>query len=76
MKKYEIALMGKDFIRTYEYNTMAEMQYHLEDFILYADEETTRIELSILEQDEDGANNNAYTFCEIYMSEYRKGEQL
>jgi hypothetical protein len=74
MKKYEIALLGKDFIKTYEYNTMVEMQENLQEFISYANEETTRIELSIIEQDEDfGDNLNSWCFCEIDLNEYRKG---
>lgn len=78
-KKYEIALMGQDFCKTYEYDTMSEMQFALEDFILYSDKVLTRIELSIIEQEEDfgGIDNlNTYTFCEIDMIELRKGEEL
>jgi hypothetical protein len=65
--------MGKDFIKTYEYKTMVGMQENLVDFISYAIEETTRIELSIIEQDEFGENINCWTFCEIDLTEYRKG---
>ena len=76
-KKYEIVLVGKDFIKTYEYGTMTEMQENLADFISYADEETTRIELNIIEQDEDfGDNLNCWCFCEIDLNEYRKGNEL
>ena len=76
MKKYEIALMGKDFIKTYEYDYMYIMQNKLQDFIGDFGNELTRIELSIIEQDIDGTNINSYCFCEIDMSELRKGEEL
>jgi hypothetical protein len=76
MKKYEIALMGRDFIKTYEYDYMYIMQNKLQDFIGDFGNELTRIELSILDQDEDGGNNNTYTFCEIDINELRKGEKV
>jgi hypothetical protein len=83
MKKYEIALLygscKYESVKTYEYNTMSEMQAELEDFILYSDKDLVKIELSILEQEEDFGcfdNLNTYTFCEIYMNELRKGEEL
>lgn len=76
MKKYEIALLGKGFIKTYEYKTMAEMQEKLEDFLSYADEKATKIELSIIEQDEEfGDNLDCWCFCVINLNEYRRGRK-
>ena len=73
MKKYEIALLcehGYDGVKTYEYETIYDMQQDLMCIVEHSD--APKIELSILDQDEDGSNNVSYTFCEIDLLEMRK----
>lgn len=82
MKKYEAALLynGYDYdtayITTYEYETMQDLQQDLKSIVKKADESLYEIKLSILKQDEDGATEDAYTFCEIDPNELRQGEAI
>lgn len=77
MKKFEIAIMYNSYtyedVKTYEYDTIEELQQHLQWIMNSNDDCIYKIELSIQEQDEDGANEDTKTFCEIYPKEY-KGE--
>lgn len=75
MKKYEIAMLYSeeyDSVKTYEYDTLEDMQKDLKYIIECAD--VPKIELSILDQDEEGSNNVVYTFCEIDVLEMKKGD--
>lgn len=78
MKKYEIALLFgsyeyKDVI-TYEFDTMKDLQAELRNIIEDIDENLYKIELSIQDQDESGENQNTYTFADINIQEFLKGE--
>ena len=76
MKKYEIALLyyscEYENVKTYEYDTMDDLQQELKSIIENADESLFKIELSIVEQNEDGENLNAYIFCEIDIKQLNK----
>lgn len=78
MKKYEIVLVDMlDGVKTEEYDTMEQMQDYLQEFIEYADDYLEKIEINIVERDEDfGYYVNSWCICEINMNEYRKGETL
>ena len=85
MKKFEIALfygseikgsiLDYDDIRTLEYNTQPEM---LEDLLVILnsnDKDLCLIELSILDQTEEGENENYYIFAKIDYKEYSLGNE-
>lgn len=78
---YELAIcFDKDYdnVETFEYTTLMKMLLSL-DYILKEGlyEEADRIELSILERyEENGENENTFTFGEIDMKEWNKGKEL
>lgn len=80
MRKYEMALLYESYnyekasIIVEEYNNIEFMQYDLKEILKYTDNNLYKIELSILEQDENGENINCWTFCEINVREYLKGK--
>ena len=81
MKKvYEIALLygGFDYenVKTYEYATMEEMQNDLKEILKREDKALFKIEISILEQDQNGENEKVYTFCDINIQELLRGERV
>ena len=74
MKKYEIAFIYNDYdyenadIETIEFDTFEEARNHIDEEFFNneePDENLYRIEFSVVEQDEDGCNNDIYTFMEI-----------
>ncbi len=78
MKKYEIVLVDMlDGVKTEEYDTMEQMQDYLQEFVEYADDYLEKIEINIVERDEDfGYYVNSWCICEINMNEYRRGAKL
>lgn len=78
-KKYEIALLFDSYeyenVETYEYDTIQEMQKDLKCIIEKADDNLYKIELSILRQDEYGENLDTYSFCDIDMKWFSRGEK-
>lgn len=76
-KVYEIAIFyGKDVDTTIECDTLTETYSRLKEIMEYSRyKDCDRIELSTQEQNEDGENLNTYTWAEIDMNEFRKGEQ-
>ena len=69
MKKYEIALLYGSYeyedVETFEYETLLETKNDLQYFIENHRENLYKIEISILEQDESGENENYFIVAEI-----------
>ena len=80
MKKYEIALLygshTYDNVEVYEYDTMRDMQVALYSIMENHDNDLCKIELSILKQDEDGCNEDSYTFAEINIEQFIEGNKI
>lgn len=70
-KRYEIALLfgsyEYDNVQTYEYDTIEDMKNAVKDIMAKADCDLYKIELSVLEQDEDGENITTCALCDIFV---------
>lgn len=73
IRKFEIALLydsydyNDAYIETIEFELTEteQVKKYILDTLKEESESLYKIEVSILEQDEDGANNETYTFCDI-----------